>query len=543
MNCLLLILALFFQCTYGTPVCTAIKYSGVVFETTGLFYPTNTVYTYSFNLNVKINNGNSTFPNVLTITNFTETPAKGYSRISPLKFVIDTPNGKSNETVSCPTINGDCVITTTNGFSQNMFDLNYLTVYDDTNLFTFNGGLFDGRSEQTINQSVCLIGRSDIIANTRFYEYNQTACCTQYTDINATDIPTSTDTGTQCASDSSMAWLDIVYVIDVSSGMTAINDLLSSIATVMEGLNVGQVGDHSTRVGIVTYGSNTVKVITQLSDTTTEDDFENILFGITIDPNDPGGNIAGGLNQAFNLIQSQRSYRKPAIVLAAATYNAQGVQNINGTVAQILGNGIDLVVINYATVEGILTKTLKSLAIDGYYYVSKQSDLIPAFSFGLTQINCYCPPTTRQLSIFNPHWSNYTKYADCFRAVSASSSPIVANKRDCKLPGSLVALTSQAKLDFITDNYFLVNQTLNGDKQLNIGLHKASDGTWKWWGYNGVEIPYDNWPLMTQTPSPNDNYGYMYNNRGFSWILKTGHSVPSPYICQTKACDVSNVCK
>jgi|UniRef100_A0AC35F630 hypothetical protein len=536
---------LLFQNIYGEPVCTAIKYTGVVYETNGLFNPTNTVCNYNFYLNVTQNYGNSTYPNVLTVTGFTESYASGYSRTSPLQFVIDSPDGQSNVTVSCPTMNGtSCVIISTNGFAESTFDLNYLTVYDTTNLFVSNGGIYDGINENTVNSSVCLSGISaDITSKQHYYRYNQTACCIQYTDYNITVDPEEGDYGTACASDPFLAWLDIVYVIDISSAMPQINDLLSSIATIMEGLNVGQVGDHSTRVSIVTYGNIDVQVLTKLADTTNEDDFEDILFNININPNDPGGNIAGALNQAFDIITSQRGYRKPVIVLAAAAYNPQGVQNINGTVAQIRANGIDIAVINYAAVDGVLATALKTLASDGYYYISIQNDLISAVSYGLTQINCFCSSTTKQLRLYNSQWSNYTSYADCFRAVPDAASPTVANKRDCH-PGSLIALTDQQKFDFITDNFFLKNETLYGKKQMNIGFHKsASDGLWKWWGYNGTEIPYNNYPLMIGTPGPNDNYGYMVNDYGYHWALKTGHNVASPYICQTRACDVSYVCK
>jgi hypothetical protein len=532
----LAVLALLFQCVYGTPVCTAISYSGVVYETDGVFHPTNTVYTYSYTLNVTVNNGNASYPNILTISNFAESLANGYIRVSDLKFIIETST--SNETLTCGT---NCVLASQNGFAASTLDLNYLTVFDDTNIYVQNGGIFHGDNAQMINQGVCLTGNSDIIVSANYYLYNQSACCIQYTDIATTaPPPPSTDTtGTSCGTDASLAWLDVVYVIDVSSGMPSIQDIISAIASIMKSVTVGQIGDHSTRVGIVTFLSTTVTTVTELSDTTNFVDLVNILGSIKANADDFGGNIAGGLKQAYRLIRAQRSYRKPVIVLAAATYDPDGVQNINNTVAQIKQDGIELVIINYAAVDGILTQTLQSLASDGFYYVSNRTDLISAVSNGFTQINCFCTDKTLQLSIYNTTLSTYTRYADCFRAVSAPSYPSIAEIIDCP-PGWLIHLTDTRQLDFITDNYFITNKTLNGVKKFNTGLHKNThDNNWYWWGFNGTEIP-------APAPSgaqPSDTFGYMVNTRGFTWALQPGSDTTNPYICQTRACDVANVCK
>uniref|UniRef100_A0A914PE40 C-type lectin domain-containing protein n=1 Tax=Panagrolaimus davidi TaxID=227884 RepID=A0A914PE40_9BILA len=138
---------------------------------------------------------------------------------------------------------------------------------------------------------------------------------------------------------------------------------------------------------------------------------------------------------------------------------------------------------------------------------------------------------------------NYTNYADCFLPVISPSSPIIANKF-CRLPGSLVSITSQAREDFIIDSFFTKGNPLYGEKRFNIGLHKsASDEKWKWWGYNGTEVPYDNFPPMVNTPAPKDNYGYMWNDKGFHWALQTGENTDLKYICQSPACDTANVCK
>uniref|UniRef100_A0AC35G149 Uncharacterized protein n=1 Tax=Panagrolaimus sp. PS1159 TaxID=55785 RepID=A0AC35G149_9BILA len=74
---------------------------------------------------------------------------------------------------------------------------------------------------------------------------------------------------------------------------------------------------------------------------------------------------------------------------------------------------------------------------------------------------------------------NYTNYADCFLPVISPASPAIANKF-CRLPGSLVSITSQAREDFIVDSFFTKDNPLYGEKRFNIGLHKsASDGKWK----------------------------------------------------------------
>uniref|UniRef100_A0A914QMA8 VWFA domain-containing protein n=1 Tax=Panagrolaimus davidi TaxID=227884 RepID=A0A914QMA8_9BILA len=424
------------------------------------------------------------------------------------------------------------------------FGLTFLIVTDTTKLVVENGGIYDGFNG-TVQQNLCLEGKSDTISSQHYYKYNQTACCKEYTDFNTTDTPptASYGNGTKCSDDATLTWLDIVLVLDVCNAMTKVDQLSATLVTIVQGLTIGQNSDHTTRIGIITFGTD-VTILQQLKDTTTEDLIIDILFGIKINANDPGGNMGGALKQAYNHILSQRTYRKPLILLTSAAYNDEGFMDVNATANSIKADGMKIMVINYAENDLVLTGALKGIASDGYYYVSSAEDLIPSVLFGFTQINCYCSATTIQLSLYNEQWLNYTNYADCFLGVLSPSNPTIANKYVCKLPGSLVSLTSQAKQDFIIDNFFVKGDPLYGEKKFSIGLHKSdSDGTWKWWGYNGTEIPYDNFPPMAKPPASNDNYGYMLNDYGFHWALQTGYNTALKYICQSPACDAANVCK
>uniref|UniRef100_A0A914YDM4 Uncharacterized protein n=1 Tax=Panagrolaimus superbus TaxID=310955 RepID=A0A914YDM4_9BILA len=95
--------------------------------------------------------------------------------------------------------------------------------------------------------------------------------------------------------------------------------------------------------------------------------------------------MGGALNQAFGLVTSQRSYRRPVIVLAAAAYNEAGFKDVNATATSIKEDGIKIVVLNYAENDIVLTNALKGLASEGYYYISSQDDLISSVAYGLTQ--------------------------------------------------------------------------------------------------------------------------------------------------------------
>jgi hypothetical protein len=345
--------------------------------------------------------------------------------------------------------------------------------------------------------------------------------------------------GLPCSNDTTKAWLDIAFVIDTSKAMpkTALKQVAAQISTYMQDFTFAQIGDHTVRAAIIGYASN-VTTYYNLTDTTNYDDFVDALFNLA-DSDDSGGNVQGALQQAYKLLTSQSSQRKQLIVLIAAAYNSEGFQGADLTASIIKQNGICIVVINFESSQGVLSTALQNISCPGYYYISKDSDLNVKFQYALTQLNCICPPGSLQFREYNIAWKNYTNYGDCLLGFGTAISPNIA-ERVCH-PGVLAAVTSQSKLDFITDQ--ILPYAMPNKKKFTIGLHRSSTNEeWKWWGYNGTEYPLGNFPSMLNTPAPNDNWGYMWNHYGFNWTLQTGYNTQLPYVCQLRACDAEYIC-
>uniref|UniRef100_A0A914QRT1 VWFA domain-containing protein n=1 Tax=Panagrolaimus davidi TaxID=227884 RepID=A0A914QRT1_9BILA len=349
--------------------------------------------------------------------------------------------------------------------------------------------------------------------------------------------------GTPCSTDTSKAWLDILFVIDTSStmGKSNLKGLAGGLATIMDTFNIAQSGDHTTRVGIITYATS-VTIRYRLNDVTNLNDLVKDFFKLSsyVTSNDNGVNANNALQQAFDHFGSQKSQRIPLIVLIAAGYDGNGFQNANQTAKKIKDNGINIITVDFGLSDSTLKTELGNIASTGYSYTSDQEEVYDILPYAFTQINCFCPQNSYQLRNYSPLWNNYTNFADCYYGYKINTNPSYGNQ-GCD-PGVLTAITSPEKFSLITDT--IVPYVLKGQKKFTIGLHKfEGDLTWKWWNYDLSEYPYDYvYPEMSQTPAPNDNYGYMWNYSGFNWKLQTGNNVSLPYVCQTKACDAENIC-
>uniref|UniRef100_A0AC35GFB9 VWFA domain-containing protein n=1 Tax=Panagrolaimus sp. PS1159 TaxID=55785 RepID=A0AC35GFB9_9BILA len=268
-----------------------------------------------------------------------------------------------------------------------------------------------------------------------------------------TDDPRSNAVGYLCSNETSQAWLHIVFVIDTSDAMSRrnFNALVGQISTFMQPFTFGQTEKHTIRVAVITYGINVVERYL-LTDTT---DFDNFI-----------------------------DFLKPLIILFAAAYDKAGFNGADKTANAIKNNGINIVVINFASSDGVLTNALEKISSPGFYYVSNQDNINSLIPFALTQINCFCPPGYIQFRYYNTAWKNYTNYAECL-----------------------------------------------------FGFSK-----WKWWGYNETEYTLGNYPSIFDIPNKEDNYGYFWNHYGFNWTLQTGYNLELPYICQLRACDAEYIC-
>uniref|UniRef100_A0A914YRU3 Uncharacterized protein n=1 Tax=Panagrolaimus superbus TaxID=310955 RepID=A0A914YRU3_9BILA len=352
--------------------------------------------------------------------------------------------------------------------------------------------------------------------------------------------PRSNAVGTECSSDVSKAWLDVVFVVDTSNAMSSrdLLELSGEIATFMKPFTFGQNGNHTTRAAIITYATN-VNTKYNLTDVTTFSAFQSAIFKLHnyANPDDNGGNVQGGLQAALTLLETQKSFRKRAIILIAAAYDDVGFQGAYQTSKTIQDDGISILTISFAASDGILTQQLQNISSPGYAYTSDQDGLYISLPFALTQINCFCPPSSIQFKLYNSLWGNYTTYADCLYGFNGDTLPSIATL-SCD-PGVLISATTAQKLDFISD--YLVPHDIKS-KKYTIGLHRSDDGTWKWWGYNNTEYALGSYPSWGQNPSPDDSYSYEWQYSGFNIKLMPSGDVPLPYACQSRACDAGYIC-
>jgi hypothetical protein len=305
----------------------------------------------------------------------------------------------------------------------------------------------------------------------------------------------------------------------------------------MSRFNIAQYGNHTTRAAIITYAKDpTVRY--NLIDVTNIRDLENAFKKLVdyYDPTDNYNDVQKALQAAYSLLQSQTSSRVKTIILNAAAYNPSGFDGAEKTATIIKENGISIFTVSFDSSAGVNTN-LEAISSPGYAYIAQDSDIYHSIPYGLTQVNCFCPEGSLQFRSYDIVSRNYTTYADCIWGAAVETLPSIVSLFGCD-PGVMASVTSQEKLDFITDN--ILPHDLKGKKQFTVGGHKS--GTqWMWYGYDLTEYPIGNFPPLTQN-SPNDQYTYFQKCPGFCFNFQSGGDVPRPYLCESKACDADNIC-
>uniref|UniRef100_A0A914YWM4 VWFA domain-containing protein n=1 Tax=Panagrolaimus superbus TaxID=310955 RepID=A0A914YWM4_9BILA len=356
--------------------------------------------------------------------------------------------------------------------------------------------------------------------------------------------PRSNAIGTPCSTNFSNAWMDIVLVVDVSAAMGKedLQQLAVSTAGYMQRFNIAQTGPHTTRAAIITYATD-VTLRYSLLDVTNKRDLllEFAKLVKYSNPSDTGVNVQAALKMAYSLLQNQTSFRAKAIILTAAAYDKVGFEGAAQTATTIKENGIKIFTVDFHTAGGVINTQLATLSSPGYSYIAQTDDIYNLIPYGLTQVNCFCPVGSLQFSVYDAISKNLTTYADCVWGVAVESLPSIVSLFGCD-PGVMATVSSQEKLDFITDN--ILPYALKGKKQFSVGAHKS--GTkWMWYGYNNNdgddEFPLGNFPPLIQN-SDSDQYTYFNKCPGFCFNFQSGGDVPRPYLCESRACDADFIC-
>uniref|UniRef100_A0A914YD97 VWFA domain-containing protein n=1 Tax=Panagrolaimus superbus TaxID=310955 RepID=A0A914YD97_9BILA len=209
------------------------------------------------------------------------------------------------------------------------------------------------------------------------------------TSLPSTNSPTTNSYGTLCSTNTSQAWLDIIFIVDIAFSMSTKNlqQMSGEIATVLQSFTFNQNGEHTTRAGIIIYGSE-FATLYELNNVTNFVGFEKVFLSLFkyYDPYDYDSNVYSALDAAYRLLQIQNSHRIPLIVLISATYNPSGFKGTSELSRNIKGNGTNIVVINFDPENPNLTNALQAIVSSGYYYVSTQQDLYINLGYAFTQL-------------------------------------------------------------------------------------------------------------------------------------------------------------
>uniref|UniRef100_A0A914YP95 VWFA domain-containing protein n=1 Tax=Panagrolaimus superbus TaxID=310955 RepID=A0A914YP95_9BILA len=348
--------------------------------------------------------------------------------------------------------------------------------------------------------------------------------------------------GTSCSKNVKNAWLDIALVFDVSAAITdgQLEQLIDETQTYILKFTLNQIGQHTTRVAIISYASDAT-ITYSFNDNQSNQSFFDALQKLKnrTTPHNQIVNVQNALQVAFEHLLESSTYRPQVILLTAAAYQRKGFQGADHTAEQIKLNEITIFTVNFNAADGVLNGHLSGLASPGYAYNSSDVGLAEDLPLSLTQVNCFCPGSRVQFKIFNSISKRYTKYADCISGYAGETLPSIISKYGCD-SGILAAITSEEKLDFVIKN--ILEHELFGKNQFTVGGHKIGNNEWVWSGYNGT-FPFEDFPPFTEV-SPSDKYTFFNilpeSTNGFTF--KSTGDVARPYLCESRACDADYIC-
>uniref|UniRef100_A0AC34RFH1 VWFA domain-containing protein n=1 Tax=Panagrolaimus sp. JU765 TaxID=591449 RepID=A0AC34RFH1_9BILA len=321
------------------------------------------------------------------------------------------------------------------------------------------------------------------------YQTTTTKYKTTTTQLKTTTMPPnplSNAIGSQCSTNTSNAWLDVVLLIDISNSLTKadLNAHISQLQGLFYYFTIGQNSNHSTRVSIILFASD-VQVLYNFNDTTNYNSLRNVLKSVVNynRQNDTGGNVLAALQKAQNIFSTQSSYRARAIILSAAAYDFDSYGNANEAAQDLKDDGIQIITISLDSRSGIPPQ-ISNLSSPGFNYNSSETDFYSVIPLALTQINCFCPENTIQFKLYDDPTKRFTYYADCLTFYNIPTLPFLT---DCS-PGVITSVTSGKKLEFIID------RTLQSGTYRNFTVGAFKNNGWLWQNYNDTSYPLGNFP-------------------------------------------------
>uniref|UniRef100_A0A914CML1 VWFA domain-containing protein n=1 Tax=Acrobeloides nanus TaxID=290746 RepID=A0A914CML1_9BILA len=325
---------------------------------------------------------------------------------------------------------------------------------------------------------------------------------------------------TPCAHNISNAWLDIVIVLDVTAAMGT--EDLSTFGYMIYGLlmktNPDLSNKHSSRVAFIVYNS-TATIISGFTDIQS---LRPILFSVEqYHSSDTVENIRAGLRAANELIKTQKSYRRPVVILATASFNKSPDSNPTVVARQMNESGIFIMTINFQPSEGTIIEGLRSISRPNMAFSSVNMETLGAdLQYGLTTANCICPEGKNQYYALQfQTWDDdrVEYYADCFYP---SKNPLFT--------GLAEHLIANPHADFHQIQHYA------------IGLRRHGEESWFWQNLNGSTLPlgyWTNWCDPDYVNAPGDCVQTKNVNSNYCWYPTDCFGQMMPFVCLFKGCD------
>ncbi|KAF8375852.1 clec-160, partial [Pristionchus pacificus] len=297
----------------------------------------------------------------------------------------------------------------------------------------------------------------------------------------------------QCQGEIDRVWLDVIFLVDSSSGMTqhGLRKADAFLESVMRQMTIGEDTYQESRVGIITYAAE-AHVVRDLS--RSDNSSSTLPYA-----GDDEANLFGAFTAAVNMFDNSTSvHRKKVIVIAASTYEEEGPHDAVQIAKQFKISGGSIVTIDYRVSHSGLSP-LADLASNGFAFTNNDLEVANLFNSFL-HVNCFCP--------FDRHGASSTTYGSpdggCFDDENIQSDWMAASDLCHEEGGFLVKIENEQK------QRTMDNVASSSPYWIGLRFNSAHDGFyWQDWS----EMNFTRWA----SSQPDLSIGECAFSKGSHW--------------------------
>ncbi|KAF1765574.1 hypothetical protein GCK72_005526 [Caenorhabditis remanei] len=363
-----------------------------------------------------------------------------------------------------------------------------------------------------------------------------------------------------CGEDQTNLWLDIVFVVDNSEGMTnagitSVAAQISSLFVAGQQLGIQSNNPRTTRVGIITYNQGAT-VAADLNKFTSVDDLTEGVFNVLNKvSNVQDSYLHAGLQAANDLLEQQsfntdRGHYQKLVIVYASEYKQSGTQDPL-PLAIRMQQTISISTVAYGQDDNLgFLAELSRIATPGYNFTNQQGEnTVSELRSTMLQVNCYCPNGWFQMRQSYANENSF-KYGVCLLPVTLQAT-WTASKFSCRNHWNkayLVNEYTQTKHDYVLQIVRNTSAFTQPYTYFN-GLSYVS-GNWQWEQPDGQDpIILQNWsdwnpgyPTASSTATVGVNVQTSSSSLTTGW-QNTRKDLTNMYICEVSTCDSTNYCK